>query len=461
MVRLGSFLVCVLLFGSHAMAQRPATIQAVSQRSFVTGVTPVIGPGGRVGGVRVDVDGFVRRATEAVDVRPLPAGIEVNPLAKPSPLRVVSLARLDAAIAQRLRAGESITEAMFFLAGLKRVEYVFALPDSNDLVIAGPAEGWRMFDDGIVVGIDSGDAILRLDDLLDALRHAQQVERRRISCSIEPTAAGLKEYARTVNRRGIRFSKPVVESLKQAMGDQQVLLEGLPEDGHYSAVMVAADYMMKRLALGLETRPPADLPNYMQLLQRSKAPAQVGSPRWWVTADYEPINHSPDRLAWRVRGKGIRTLTEDSFLSADGERKASKRVNPAATKWATMMTDRYGDLAKRYPVFGQLRGCVDLSVVATLIAQRDLINAAGCELPTLLDASALRGPTFHVPTRVPSEASMVRGRSGWIVSISGGVDIDPWAVVASTELDPKLAITQRQVAAPDDATWWWSVDVGH
>jgi len=34
------------------------------------------------------------------------------------------------------------------LAGLQRIEYVFLAPDSKDIVLAGPAEGWRVNEQG-------------------------------------------------------------------------------------------------------------------------------------------------------------------------------------------------------------------------------------------------------------------------------------------------------------------------
>ena len=58
---------------------------------------------------------------------------------------------------------------MMQLAGLIRVEYVFAFPDEKDIVIAGPAEGWIQSPAGHIVGIQSGLPTLHLEDLTTAL----------------------------------------------------------------------------------------------------------------------------------------------------------------------------------------------------------------------------------------------------------------------------------------------------
>ena len=60
-----------------------------------------------------------------------------------SPLRLVSLTRLEKEVSKRLAQGRGIPETMQHLAGLSHVRYVFVDPDQHDVVIGGPAEGWR------------------------------------------------------------------------------------------------------------------------------------------------------------------------------------------------------------------------------------------------------------------------------------------------------------------------------
>ena len=45
---------------------------------------------------------------------------------------------------------------MRYLAGLTRLEYVFYYPETQDIEIAGPAEGWVVDASGRVVGMESG-----------------------------------------------------------------------------------------------------------------------------------------------------------------------------------------------------------------------------------------------------------------------------------------------------------------
>src|SRR2546423_931341 len=91
-------------------------------------------------------------------------------LAKGSPLRKISLQRLEAAIAECVAANKLPTDEMKALAGLTRLQYVFYYPETKDIVIAGPAEGFFPDFQGRLLGMNTGRAVLELQDLVVALR---------------------------------------------------------------------------------------------------------------------------------------------------------------------------------------------------------------------------------------------------------------------------------------------------
>ncbi len=119
------------------------------------------------------------------------------------------------------------------------------------------------------------------------------------------------------------------------------------------------------------------------------------------------------------------------------------------------MTEKFDELAIAFPVFGQLRNCVDLAVVAALISKRDLLGAADCRLDILLDRARLRGPQLEVPRSVDSRVSFVRSGKGWIVSVSGGVEIDPWSVLENVEQSESLDAPYHKALQRMPERWWW------
>lgn len=453
----------MVFLGDLVAAQGVAAIQNVTSRPFVTGITPIIGSRGAVGGVLIDAQGVVRRvdSTDGGALRDRwrsvfdSVGSDVR---SETDFRVISLAGLDRALANQIDSEKPLTAEMIFLAGLRRVEYVVAVPMNNDVLLAGPAGPCRVNDAGEVVGESDGRAVLRLDDLMDAFHAARQTIGGQISCSIEPTAQGQQQYAR-VRARLRRFSRPAVQALEQAIGSQQVLIDGVAKDSHFAHVMLSADYLMKRLAMGLDPSPVDGLPSYLQMLRKQPAGLQVTSPRWWLASHYDPLRCTADRLVWRIDGQAVRAMTQDSILTDTGNRRTLDKENTLAQQWSDALTKCYPELSHEMPVFGELRNCFDLAVVGALIASEGLDVRSDCQFEVLSNPGRLRGSRMNVAKSIPSNASLVKGQSGWIVCVSGGVKMDAWAVVEKPVVDEALSsIKTKAVQRPDGRTseqWWW------
>ena len=436
-----------------------ASVSFIGQRVFVTGFTPVIGPGGGVGGIDVDTRGVLQRVENQKSGQLARARRQASQgasedLRRKSPLRKVSLSRLEAAIARHASQQQPLGAEILFLAGLQRIEYVFVYPEAKDIVIAGPAEDW-VLRGGDMVGASSGNAVLRLDDLLDALQASDAAfNGKGITCSIDPSEASMTKFQRLVKERKLQLTETALKEIEQQLGDQTVTITGVRPSSHFARVLVGADYMMKRIAMDLERALVPNLPSYLQLLQRRSRIAQLSAPRWWLSTDYESVQRSEDGLAWRFQGRGVKAESEYGYQNDRGDLVRAGSPSPLSNLWADKFTASYDSLAKQLPVFGQLSGCVDVAVLAALIVQEDLRRRSECPLLLLTDPGKLTGESFAVPQTVPSQARAVRGRSSWIVSVSGGIDLDTGRILKRAETNPKLS-SIRQTAFADADPWWW------
>ncbi len=156
---------------------------------------------------------------------------------QPVELRKISLRRLEAAIQQARQNGMGqLPEEIRFLAGLQRVQYVLVNPEQNDIVLAGPGEGWKVNEAGDVVGVTTGLPVMRLDDLMVAFRTVDAARQGGILCSIDPTTEGLKQFEAVVNQAGGRMQAGVIEALERAMGAQNIRVEGVPGNSRFARV---------------------------------------------------------------------------------------------------------------------------------------------------------------------------------------------------------------------------------
>jgi hypothetical protein len=447
------------------LIERPTSFAQMfsgSQRPFVTGITPVVGPNGEVGGIFVDPEGVVRRPE--VDIsgqlgqarRQSGGPVSTVAIYQPSALRKISLRRLERELGRLQQAELSLPAEIEFLAGLQRIEYVFVDPDDKDIILAGPAQGWRAGNHGFVVGEASGLPVIDLCDLLTALRCSPEESVRGIACSMDASPQGLENYARYMQRVDPTLNQQTLREMGAAIGNYDVTFTGVASHSHFARILITADLMMKRLAMNLEPSPVRGVTSYLHLLQKSSMGiAPNMSPRWWLASDYDSLLRDKDGLAWNIQGSGVTTMSAEDFLTRSGERVRSGKTNPLAQRWADNFTRHYPELSVKLPVFGQLRNCMDLAIVAALLHKYELPEKAGFQSSFLMDAGRIQLAEYPVPRFTPPQVSYMPSRSGWIVTVSGGVVIDGWAIASITELDANLEAVRHQALNSPGESWWW------
>jgi hypothetical protein len=418
----------------------------------------------------INIEGNVENATPAqraalAKLRREEFQQPANELNRSVELRKISLKALEAACEQALREnGGKLPDDIKYLGGLLRVQYVFVYPEQNDIVIAGPAEGWKIDDAGNIVGITTGRPVVQLDDLIVALRTVQAAREGGIRCSINPTDEGNKRLADLLEqqRRQQQASNqgpniPLLEQeMKKAFGPQVVSLTGVPTTSHFARVLVAADYRMKRLAMNLDRAPIKGFPSYIEMFTSKGKDPQV-NPRWWLACNYEPVAKTEDDLSWELRGQGVKCLTEDDAFQADGSVKQTGKASPTAQKWADMMTDRYEELSASEPIFGELRNIMDLCIVAALIDQHDLFGRAGNSFSLLTGSTSdtLVPQSWYAPKSIAPQCSFLRSGKSWVVAASGGIQIESFRIASNVETNS--AIQQvRDKAGQSGESWWWN-----
>ena len=405
-----------------------------------------------VGGVAIDAQGVLANVQtddlgklakfRAEALEKVPAGLNVL-----TDSRKVSLRRLEAAIEQSTKSGKPLPDEIRYLAGLQQIQYVFVYPEQKDIILVGPGEGWKVDARGNMVGITTGKPVLLLDDLLVALRTAHAAAQGGISCSIDPTAEGMARFQKFMsdkqpNRNNIQ---QVVTGIADALGMQQITVEGVPASSHFAQVLVAADYRMKRLGMNLD-KPPVGvkLPSYLQMVPASSS--VVSTPRWWMEPKFDPILRDKDGLAWELSGASVQTLTAEDMFNTTGQRQNTSKANPMAKKWAENMTNQFAALAVAEPIFGELRNCMELAIVGALIVKEKLPEKAGYSLPVLMTSEDLRPAEFNPPKKVPSQTSVLPKGQRYIISASGGVAINSWIIADKTQQSDSIAPIRAKAA---------------
>lgn len=387
-------------------------------------------------------------------------------LTKVSPLRKVSITRLERIMAEKLAAGSGPDDVMKNLAGLTRVEYVFCYPESGDIVIAGPAEPWAEDLDGRIRGVASGRPVIELQDLVTALRAFPPQSGSNsplLYCSIDPTPEGLSRMQQFLMQYGHQATPNdtqfIVSQLQETLGPQVITVGGIPATTHFAQVMVEADYRMKLIGINLE-RPPVRLKSYVDRTNPA-AVAQNALERWYFVPDYECVRVSDDDLSMEIVGDGVKLVGQNELITQQGGRQVSGSVNRASQYFTSAFTKVYPDLAERSPVYAQLRNCIDMAVAAAFMQQHDLYGQVGWTLGVLADESTYPVETFNAPERVATAVNAIWKGHTLMTPIGGGVEMRPTKALESENLlkDDKGEVASARAEVDLSSLkadqWWW------
>lgn len=378
-----------------------------------------------------------------------------------SDCRKVSLFSLEQAISQAQDKGEKLSDEVRYLAGLQRVDYLFVDVETNDLILAGPADGFAPDASGRMRGLESGRPTLLLDDLIVAWRFAMKTSQ--VGCSIDPRPANLAALQQYIAQNSSPANVTAVEArykkMAEVLGMHDIRVEGVPADSHFARTLVEADYRMKRISLGLENPGVKGLVSHLAMLKGGGNAIQ----RWWFVPLYDGLYRSEDRLAFQLVGQRAQLLSQDELSNASGDRFAAATTRMTTQAWSKLFTEKFAALADELPVFAELQNLIDWCVLVALIERERLVEKVGWNPGVFTDAERPPHEAGPVPKEVPAMVNIKRaGGSSIIGLIAGGVTIRPGRMIRaeSIQTDPALRLDSQRTAAlpkvrPTAQHWWW------
>ena len=433
----------------------------------------------QMAGIHVDPNGLLTRIAVADTSGRLQelnqivaAGNDNADITRRSRLRLVSLARLEQEVARRLDAGEPLPADIRHLAGLQQVRFVFTYPETGDIVIGGPAEGFRVSKTaGTAIGATSGHPVLQLDDLVTVLRAFTAEGGGVIGCSIDPRPEGLKrinDFVTRSNRKGELAPGAVknwTTQLGKALGRQDITITGVPADSRVARVLVEADYKMKLIGIG-QLDAGKDVPGIFGLMSADeRKDSSLDALRWWLSMKYSQVLHSAAGDAFQLVGPAVLCQSENEFVNARGERVATGQAEGSNQTFARNFTEHYAELSRKDRVFSDLQNIFDLALVAALVNRQGLAEQAGWDMGVFANHGEFRPAVHPVPRTVDSVVNhRVYTGHDVVVQVAGGVRAALGSLLADRKpikATPRLngiAPAARPASLAIDR-WWWDVVV--
>ncbi|MBA4106114.1 MAG: hypothetical protein C0485_10170 [Pirellula sp.] len=393
---------------------------------------------------------------------------ELDRARQASELRFVSLSKLEAAIADCQERHVPLDAAMLSLAGLQRVSYVFAYPETGDLVLAGPAGDWAGSPQGGLVSLETGRPVVRLDDLLTLWRRQRSEKSTAFGCSIVPRQEALAQTQEFLNASAAQPLEPSgrrkwLAELRDTLGIQDVEYYNIDEGSRIASLLLAADYHMKLIGMGLAEGVPG-VKNYLATVRNGAdgSPPPMAVLRWWFSMPASTVEASDAHDAFALPQRCICVLSENEMLAARGERVHTGQSDDLNRKFAESFTQEFDALALKYPVYGELERVFEVALALAVIEREGLAEKVGWSPNLLLDEQRLRLPKSPAPKAVETVINhRVIGGRQIIAGVSGGVWVDGGkslqvASVAGQAVDKLTAAKKEPIKAAADAiVWWW------
>ena len=422
-------------------------------------------------GVQVDAEGVLRvkrfadPTGELTRRRLAEAKAKIADKTAVSPLRKVSLNRLEAAVAALTEKNAPITEEMKNLAGITRLQYVFFYPETGDIVLAGPAEPYVADLSGRMIGAKSGRAVLQLEDLVVALRSFPPTgqEAQVISVSIDPTQEGLQNMRQFLVDISGRVrpgdADAIVAGLRERLGLQNVTVQGVSPKTHFAQVLVEADYRMKLIGIGME-QPAVKISSYVERANPRDV-SRNALQRWFFTPNYDCVRMAEDKLAMELVGDGVKLVGANELVQADGSRVSAGGSSRASEMFCSTFTQNYPALAQKTPVYAQMRNLIDLSVAAAFIQQQDYYGQSGWKMETFGDEEKFPVEIYETPKTVETACTAVWKGNTLMTPVGGGVHIEPKQALEAKNLIQEETSKVSDVRAQTkleglaEGQWWW------
>ncbi len=421
------------------------------------------------GGITIDAAGVVsvpfritqnskqlnQRRLQAIAAESLPS--ELN---HKSEFRKISLVKLEKACRDLKKEGQPLSKEIQYLAGLLRIDYLFVDHENNDLIIAGPAEGFAANAQNRVVGVESGRPPLRLDDLVVAFQSQERGLTTGCSFDAKPeNLARMNEYIRRTNNASSAASAVTrFKTMAQILGMQDVSVIGVPAGSHYARILVEADYMLKRISIGLEPSGIREIKSHLATLRGGGNSTQ----RWWFTPLYDSFTTTADRDAFQFSGQRLQMMSQEEFVNKAGQRTDAAHTRLSTTKYAQQFTKHFDKLANQHPTFAELQSITDLTVLAALIKKERLGQQVKWDHRFFSTETDFLVPQGNIPKQVPTAMNYKKASRLMICLVGGGVTVNARAVVNQTEFltsrDNSLNEKKTSVLNRDQkkvSRWWW------
>lgn len=407
-------------------------------------------------GVYVDPAGQLKHLSSDPSALILSLRTSASELRQPwrteSPLRIVSLRRLDMALAEIAAGGRRASQELDHLAGLSRIDYVQVDVAGEDVLLAGPAASGR-------AGAPRGFYLSDLALLVELINSRTTP----FGCSIDPTDTGILAAQQLLKPAGAlkrlaHNPKKFVGQMQDKIGPHHVRVFGMPANSPAAMALVLADEHMKQLGFETAHTPVAIESYFEQLDHQADVPAQ-SLVRWWFAFANEPVRANESKDRFQLPERCVALFSEQQWMSLAGLKPTGEQ-DAAADAFAKGLTEAMDKLRDVHPAYARLCALFESALALQIALEANGQRNLHAWFPNLQQYGRAACDPQMEPKSVTGLTAWHKLKKGAVVAVvSGGVLIDAKSLAtpehwqpANSDVELPLASTRYDTAADH---WWW------
>jgi hypothetical protein len=252
----------------------------------------------------------------------------------------------------------------------------------------------------------------------------------------------------------------VAAHLRDALGLQNVTVNGVSAKTHFAKVLVEADYKMKLIGIGVDTKPVKNMKSYVEAANPA-AVSRNALKRWFFVPNYECVRVADDHQAMELVGDGVKLVGEDEVVGGDGSRTQTGTADAASRAFTTSFTKAYPEIARRATVYGELRNIIDLAVAAAFMQKHGYFAKADWKMEVLGDEKKFATETHNAPKQASTACIALAKGARVSFPIGGGVHVEPKLALNTSNLlsdeDGNVAKAREGISLDKlaEGQWWW------
>lgn len=300
-------------------------------------------------------------------------------------------------------------------------------------------------------------------------------------CSIDPDPKVLNRLQVVSNRIASNQNPKSVQTVldewrRVCRMPQKVRVLGIPFHSRFGKIMVEADYDMKRLVDGSVD---VDISGFSSLSDMTMSIArnalQKGEPvslaslnRFWFYPGQNSFEE--DEGIAVIKESRVKLLTEEEFLTKEGDVAGSGKANPLAARFAHNLTTHYSEIAHKKPIYKELENLFRFVALAKLMKFKNAVSKAGMESDILLNRFTIKKtwvkPTLPGRSNVKDFKERTETANGyseyyfWLPSCGGvSIDISIKNRQIVRDMSGRLKELRRRILSsrPSLASLYWDV----